>query len=81
MRRVLAEMAAERGVTFTPPATTAEGRREFDRLKKIPRLSGAERRDEARAIKRAVDSLGDSASVQRREIAGYGSTATWSERG
>ena len=44
---VLREMAAERGVTYAVPATAAEARAEFRRLRAIPRSPRAEGRREA----------------------------------
>ena len=74
---VLREMAAERGVTYSVPATAAEARAEFKRLRAIPRSPRAEARRELAAIREAMANGGGASAVREEEIGGYGSTARW----
>lgn len=75
--RTLREMAEERGVTFEPPATTAEARRQFEILKAIPREDRGERRRELAAIRRELASGTCGARVRPEELGGFGSDARW----
>ena len=76
--RYLRTLASRAGQTFATPHTRAEASAEIRRLKSV-RSAGftfAERQEEQAA--REVH--GDVAIVQGWEIAGHGSTATWSQR-
>ena len=66
MLEVLADMAAERGVTYAVPETAREARAEFKRLRRIPRSYRAEARRELEAI-RAAMAAGDAAAVSDEE--------------
>jgi hypothetical protein len=75
----LKDLAKKAGESFTYPQTRAKASAEIKRLLDRKSLSPAERRREAfEARSKAGERHGDAASVRRDEIAGYGSTATWS---
>lgn len=73
----LRQMSDERGVTFVYPATMAEGRVQFQELKKIPRIGRRDRRREDRAVRDAMSKRGGGAAIRDSELGGYGSTASW----
>lgn len=77
--RLLPTMAEERGVSFTPPTNQAEAIAEFHRLKKISKENREVRHQDVDAVRRAFRQSGGSSRVRRDEIAGFGSTASWSE--
>ena len=75
----LEDLANETGETFPYPRTRAQASAEIKRMKSRKRLSRAERRREAfEARCEAGERHGDAASVREDEVAGWGSTATWS---
>ena len=75
----LEDLAETAGETFTYPRTRAQASAEIKRLKGRKRLSPAERRREAFEDRcQAGERHGDAASVREDEVAGWGSTATWS---
>jgi len=75
------KLALARGVSFTPPKTKAEASRLINDLKRRRPDSRADQLREKRAIERDMATgRGDNAQVRDREVTGYGSTATWSER-
>jgi hypothetical protein len=79
-QRYLRQLAMERGVTFTIPATRAQASRAIDQLRRRRPEPISDRRREIRAVQdELATSCGDSARVQDRELTGYGSTATWKE--
>jgi len=77
--RYLRNLAMSRGESFTPPQTKAEASSEIQRLKGRQATSSAERRYEEAGTRRALTAQGRgrAASVRRREVEGYGSSATW----
>jgi hypothetical protein len=75
----LTDLAEEAGESFTPPPTRAKASVEIKRLLGRKKLSPAERRYEAlEARSREGERHGDAAAVREDEVAGWGSTATWS---
>jgi hypothetical protein len=74
----LKDLAAQRGQTFSYPATAAEASREIDRLRGTRRTPTA---DVARERRQVADDMasgrGDAARVRDQEITGYGSGARW----
>jgi|GEM_PF-3657421 len=78
MRRVLIEMAEERGVSFTPPRTAAQARTEFRRLKAIPRQDRLTRSQDVRAVRGGLARSTVSSDVRAEETTGHGSSAAWS---
>ncbi len=73
---VLAEMAAERGVTYEVPTTAARGRAEFRRLRAIPRSHRGDARREREEIRAALE-RGYGTAPREHELGGWGSTAHW----
>ena len=77
----LRTLADRTGQTFAVPRTRHDASQEIRRLKAAPHESGVERRIERDEI---ADALAagpqDSARVTLAEVAGYGSSATWSRR-
>lgn len=74
----LRDLALGRAQTFAYPETFEEADREIKRLLKVKRTSRADRRREARAISADMaERRGDSASVRRHELGGYGASAHW----
>jgi hypothetical protein len=76
--RYLRTLASRAGQTFTTPQTRAQASAEIHRLKAV-RTTGFTFA-ELRAEQDAREAHGDVAIVQPWEIAGRGSTATWSQR-
>ena len=75
----LKDLAKKAGETFGYPETRAQASAEITRLLARKGLSPAERRREVFEIRcQAGERHGDAATVRDDEIAGYGSTATWS---
>ena len=75
----LKDLAKKAGETFEYPETRAKASAEITRLLARKGLSPAERRREAfEARSRAGERHGDAAAVREDEVAGWGSTATWS---
>lgn len=64
-------------MTFAYPATAAEGRAEYQRLKSIPKESRGFRRDDATAVKTGFAGSGDAAQIGAAEVVGCGSSARW----
>ena len=77
----LRALAERTGQTFATPQTSRDASAEIRRLKTAPADSHVERRIERDEI---ADAIGigaqDSVRVTRSEVAGYGSSATWSQR-
>jgi hypothetical protein len=75
--RYLRTLAGRAGQTFATPRTRAQASAEIRRLKAVRAtgLTFAEMQAE-----QAVRTHGDVAIVQAWEVAGHGSTATWSQR-
>jgi hypothetical protein len=78
--RYLRQLAELTGTSFTPPATRQQASREIDRLRRRPRSSRQERRDDRRAVSRELAEQQPASSVGRDEVAGYGSNAHWKGR-
>jgi hypothetical protein len=75
----LKDLAKKAGETFVYPQTRAQASAEITRLLARKRLSPAERRREVfEARSQAGERHGDAAAVRGDEVAGWGSTATWS---
>ena len=75
----LRDLAEAAGESFSSPQTRAQASAEITRLLARKSLSPAERRREAfEARCEAGERHGDAASVREDEVAGWGSTATWS---
>jgi len=75
----LRDLALGRGETFAYPATSVEASREIERLLGVKRMSPADRRREARAVRDDIARFrGDAAKVREEELSGYGSSASWS---
>lgn len=64
-------------MTFAYPATAADGRAEYQRLKGIPKESRGFRRDDATAVGTGLAQSGDAARIGEAEVVGYGSSARW----
>lgn len=75
--RYLKSLAAQRGESFTYPATSAEASAEIDRLLARRRGSYVERRIEREQVSRDMAARGGAAAVRDSEIVGYGSSAHW----
>ena len=76
--RYLRQLAEQTGTTFTPPASRNEASEEIDRLKQRPRSDGFERRQDRRAVSRALaDEDQPASTVRPQEVSGYGANATW----
>lgn len=77
----LRALAERTGQTFATPHTSRDASAEIHRLKATPAETRFERRIERDEIADAIAAgPQDSARVTRSEIAGHGSTATWSQR-
>jgi hypothetical protein len=74
----LRQLAHRAGQTFSTPRTRAQASAEIRRLKAV-RATGFTFA-ELRAEQAAREAHGDAAIFQPWEIAGHGSTATWSQR-
>jgi hypothetical protein len=75
----LEDLAEKTGGTFTFPHTSAQASAQIRLLKNRPVLTIAERRREALEARcQAGERHGDAAAVRDDEVAGWGSTATWS---
>lgn len=79
--KYLRHLAMQSGQSFAYPRTRAEASAEIKRLKGSGRMSAADRRREAHELSHKVAGRGgDAAAVRSSELAGYGSSATWSQR-
>ncbi len=79
-QRYLRQLAIERGVTFTIPATRAQASQTIQQLLRRRPEPASDRRRETRAVRDDLaTNRGDSARVRDSELTGYGSTATWKE--
>jgi hypothetical protein len=76
--RYLRALASRAGQTFATPRTRAQASAEIRRLKSV--RSAGFTFAELQAEQTAREVHGDVAMVQPWEIAGHGSTATWSQR-
>ena len=77
----LRALAGRTGQTFAAPRTIRDANAEIRRLKATPAESRLERRIERDEIADAIAAgPQDSARVNRSEVTGYGSSATWSRR-
>jgi hypothetical protein len=75
----LEDLAKKAGESFTYPPTRGKASAEITRLLARKSLSSAERHREAiEAWSREGERHGDAAAVREDEVAGWGSTATWS---
>ena len=79
--RFLRSLACSRGETFSSPATRAEASAEIQRLKDRKPSSRVETRIDRKAVAEAFERRGGGARVRDHEVTGYGSTASWRERG
>jgi hypothetical protein len=78
----LRSLAIQRGMTFATPATVDEASAEIRRLKRHHRSSRADIRDDRESVARDMAMRrGDNAKVREFEVTGYGSGATWAQRG
>jgi hypothetical protein len=76
--RVLAQRTGE---TFVYPQTVAQASAEIERLQKRPKSTRTEQRLDRREIQTALAERPDDASrIRADETAGYGSTATWTDK-
>jgi hypothetical protein len=75
--RYLRGLAESRGESFAYPQTRAEASAEIERLRSRRPDPPGDRRRERLAVSRAMAERADAASVQDREIGGYGSSAHW----
>jgi hypothetical protein len=77
----LQSLADRSGQTFTYPHTAAEASREINRLKGVMATSRTERYIERKAIvdQIATGPIHDATRVREDEIAGRGSSATWTQ--
>ncbi len=76
--RYLRFLAQTTGTTFTPPKTRGDARDMIDQMKGRRRTPRAETTRERREVSYDMATKrGDAAKVQARELAGYGSSATW----
>ena len=84
--RFLRTLAEQTGTSFTPPATTHEASREIKRMQALQSSRSPEaRRLERQAAQRERHDIsatrrGDDAQIREDELAGHGSTATWSRQ-
>ena len=76
--RYLRTLANRAGQTFATPHTRGEASAEIRRLKSVRSAGFTFAEQQAQQAAREVH--GDVAIVQAWEIAGHGSTATWSQR-
>ena len=77
----LRALAERTGQTFATPRTCRDASAEIRRLKAAPMGSQLERKIERNAIADAISTgAQDSVRVTRREVTGYGSSATWRQR-
>ncbi len=77
--RLLRILAEETGSSFSYPATFDAADREIKRMKKLKKTSRSDRRREMRELRTEMaERRGDSARVRSDELAGYGSSASWS---
>jgi nucleotide-binding universal stress UspA family protein len=77
----LKALAERAGQTFAWPGTNLQASIEIRKLRGAQPASRIERRIERREIADAIATGGtDSSRVQEHEVAGWGSTATWSQR-
>jgi len=78
----LKALANRTGQTFTYPTTSSDASREIQRLKTVRPSSRVEReimRHDLAAEQAAREASSD-VPINRSEVEGYGSTATWSQR-
>jgi hypothetical protein len=73
----LRDLALGCGQSFAYPSSFEEADREIKRLRKVGRMSRADRRRESRSINAQMARGGDAASVRDHELGGYGSSAHW----
>jgi len=78
----LKALANRSGQTFTYPRTSGDASREIRRLKTVRPSSRVERELEQHdlAAEQAAREANCDVPINRSEIEGYGSTATWSQR-
>ena len=77
----LRALAERTGQTFARPRTSQEASAEIRRLKTAPAETQLDRRIERDEIADAISTgAEDSVRVQRSEVTGYGSSATWRQR-
>jgi hypothetical protein len=76
--RYLRDLAAQRGVSFTPPKTRGQASAQIEALLRRPRDSYSDCRRDREAVSRGLASAGDGARVRDSEVSGYGSSARWS---
>lgn len=80
-QRYLRQLALQRGVSFTPPATRREASRLIDSLRQTRPEPASDRLRELRGVQADLATRrGDAASVREHELEGHGSSATWSQR-
>lgn len=79
-QRYLRQLAAQRGVSFTPPKTKAEASRLIGQLKQRKPDAIADRVRETRQVQADMARRGGAARVREHELEGHGSTAAWKER-
>ena len=75
----LKSLAARTGQSFAWPQTCSQASREIRRLKALPPAQDEPTEFELDAERAAREANGD-VPVQAFEVAGFGSTATWSQR-
>jgi hypothetical protein len=74
---LLRRLADEREVSFGWPSTSGEASAEIKALLRRPKARRADRQLETQAVRAAMANRGDAASIRPKEIAGYGSSATF----
>jgi hypothetical protein len=71
-------LALARGISFSPPRTSAEASRLIDELKRRRPDSAADQRRERKQVRVDLDNnAGGATRVHENELDGYGSSATW----
>lgn len=75
----LKALAARAGQSFTWPHTRSQASREIRRLKALPPSDAMPTELDGDAERAAREASGD-VPIESSEIAGYGSSATWSRR-
>lgn len=78
--RYLRVLAERTGTTFANPSTRCEASAEIRRLESLPSLNKAERQHERQTLQRDRVRMEPASAIQRDELIGYGSHASWAKR-
>src|SRR5438105_518925 len=76
----LKALSERTGQTFRWPESSAAASTEIKRLKSTRPTTGLERAIERFGDTQAIEAAQDAVEIHGFEVAGYGSTATWSQR-